>query len=203
MHQIPSPIELRQMRKKANLTQVELAKRSKVSQSLIARVEKGDVNPSINTLRKILDALKPPTIFQATAKDIVQWKIKNKNITKIISLSPNKTVREAATLMQKYDVSQLPVVEGNVLVGSIQESTIVKWLLKVSDPIHIFDKKVSEIMEERFPIVSLDTDVNQLFRIIGSGYPAVLIMSQGKFKGLISKIDLVGFSGQHRSQQQP
>ena len=66
--------------------------------------------------------------------------------------------------------------------------------------IHIFDKKVSEIMEERFPIVSPDTDVNNLFRIIGSGYQAVLIMSNNKFKGLISKIDLVGFSGQHKTQ---
>ena len=45
------------MRKKRDLTQAELAKKSKLSQSTIAQIESGRKDPSVETLQKLADAL--------------------------------------------------------------------------------------------------------------------------------------------------
>ena len=50
-------IALRLARRRAHLTQAELAKRAGVSQQQVARVESPDSNPTLGTLEKIADAL--------------------------------------------------------------------------------------------------------------------------------------------------
>ena len=45
---IPSPEDIRRMRIRAGLTQKELAERAGVSQSLIARIERGSVDPRLS-----------------------------------------------------------------------------------------------------------------------------------------------------------
>ena len=47
---------LSQARTEAGLTQRELAKRARTSQSVIARIERGQVRPSLDTLRRLLAA---------------------------------------------------------------------------------------------------------------------------------------------------
>ncbi|MFZ8855537.1 MAG: helix-turn-helix domain-containing protein, partial [Thermofilaceae archaeon] len=54
---IPTPEELRMLRLKAGLTQAEVARRAGVSQSLIARIESGNVNPRVSTLMRIYQAI--------------------------------------------------------------------------------------------------------------------------------------------------
>jgi len=49
--------KIREYRKKKNMTQVELAKKSQVSQQIISFVERGYLNVSLRTFRKIIDAL--------------------------------------------------------------------------------------------------------------------------------------------------
>ena len=65
----PSPQELRSLRKKANLTQKELAMKAGISQALIARIEAGDVDPRVSTLRKILIVLSGATSVKRLSKD--------------------------------------------------------------------------------------------------------------------------------------
>ncbi len=55
---IPSPEEIRRYRISLGLTQSELARRAKVSQSLIARIESGEIDPRVSTLKKILNCLR-------------------------------------------------------------------------------------------------------------------------------------------------
>lgn len=47
---------IRQARKNANLTQVELAKRAGVCEKIVQKYELGKVTPKLNTLRKIAEA---------------------------------------------------------------------------------------------------------------------------------------------------
>ena len=48
---------LAQFRQERGLTQIELAKRTKVTQGYIAQLEAGDKTPSLATLRKLAKAL--------------------------------------------------------------------------------------------------------------------------------------------------
>ena len=54
--QLPTPEDLKKRRNELGLTQSDLAKRAGVSQPLIARIESGDVDPRLSTVRKILEA---------------------------------------------------------------------------------------------------------------------------------------------------
>jgi len=54
---LPTPEDLKKMRLELSLTQHDLATRAGVSQPLIARIESGDVDPRLSTLRKIFNAL--------------------------------------------------------------------------------------------------------------------------------------------------
>jgi transcriptional regulator with XRE-family HTH domain len=47
---------IREARKRAGLTQVQLAERAGVAQSVIARLERGDGNPTFETLERVLHA---------------------------------------------------------------------------------------------------------------------------------------------------
>ena len=54
--QLPDLDKIRQMRKRLNLSQRELAGMAGVSQSLIAKIERGTIDPSYSNVRKILSA---------------------------------------------------------------------------------------------------------------------------------------------------
>lgn len=60
MH-IPTGDEIRTLRKQIGMTQVELSKRSGISQSMIARVESDSVNPRASTVRILLGVLQNKT----------------------------------------------------------------------------------------------------------------------------------------------
>ncbi|MEM2850330.1 MAG: helix-turn-helix domain-containing protein [Candidatus Bathyarchaeia archaeon] len=55
-----TPEDIRRLRKLFKLTQRELAIRAGVSQSLIARIEAGTVDPRLSTLGKIMRVLTAP-----------------------------------------------------------------------------------------------------------------------------------------------
>lgn len=50
-------VELSDIRRESNLTQKELAEKTGLSQSTIAKIERGSINPSINNILKLLAAM--------------------------------------------------------------------------------------------------------------------------------------------------
>jgi predicted transcriptional regulator len=178
-----TPQELRKLRKKAGLTQKELAKRAGISQSLIARIEKGTVDPRLSTLRKIINIINEVLGERKfLARSIMS--------SPVISLDVNDTIGKAIELMWKYGISQLPVFQNGKLVGSIREDSILNKIKneKIED---LLNKKVYELKEEPFPIVNVETSIEEIGRILLSGKPAVLVEDNGKIVGIITKIDLI------------
>ena len=47
----------------------------------------------------------------------------------LVSISPDRSVREAAEMMLDKNIRRLPVVEGGRLVGIITEKDVMRWLL--------------------------------------------------------------------------
>src|SRR6056297_2597150 len=98
---LPTPADLRQRRTDLELTQSELADRADVSQPLIARIEGGDVDPRLSTLRRIVTALDEAEGDIIRAGDLLN--------EDVVSVSPDDAVSDAATLMESEAYSQLPV----------------------------------------------------------------------------------------------
>lgn len=179
---IPTPEELKRLRLQAGLTQKELAERAGVSQSLIARIESGSVDPRISTLRRIISAIPFRERFK-TASQIM--------CSPVIYVTPDDTIRKAVDLMEKHGISQLPVIDGDTVVGSVKENSLIREVSRSRDPYEIFDKKVREIMDEAFPMVSPSTSIIEILSSFLYAKPAVLVVDRGKVQGIITKIDII------------
>ncbi|RLF21563.1 MAG: hypothetical protein DRJ68_03175 [Thermoprotei archaeon] len=179
---LPTPEELRRMRLMAGLTQRELAERAGVSQSLIARIESGTVDPRLSTLRRILKAL-TPSMGGLRAEQVMH--------SPVVWVEVNEPVKNAVELMERYGISQIPVLRGGNVVGTIYETTLLKQFLKTKNPSSLFNKPVHEVMEEALPIVSPSTPISEILALLGGDKPAVLVMREGRLLGIITKIDVI------------
>ena len=172
---------IKSMRQKLGLTQSELAKLSGVSQSLITKVERGSIEPSYNLARKIFAVLDEQ--LSKNQKEIPLNKIFTK---KIVLVEGSDSIKKAIDLMDKFAISQIPVMSNNVLVGSISEETIIKNYEKIRNK----KIQINEIMDDPFPAISENSNI-RLVKDILKSYNAVLITKKGKPIGIISKADLI------------
>lgn len=183
MYELPRPEELRKYRLSLRMTQTALAKDAGVSQSLIARIEAGDIDPKLSTLRKILTALKE----HETKKGLFA---RDAMTTAFISMSPDDTLAMASNLMEKNSISQVPVIEDDIQLGSITEEAVVKVIDSAKDPSKIMNKKVNQFMEPGFPTVSTDTRLDTVSKILEAN-SAILVMDTGKPVGIVTKADII------------
>ncbi|MCS7113678.1 MAG: CBS domain-containing protein [Nitrososphaerota archaeon] len=180
---IPTGESIRRLRKRAGLTQKDLAERAGVSQSLISRIERGSVDPKLSTLQSILNVLSGYTSVKKRACDIM-----NPNV---ISVRYDETVRDAVDLMRTYDISQLPVEREGRMVGGIHEASLIRMLVFEKNPREFFEQKVFKVMEKPFPTVSPDTLLEEVMLILSRGEPAVIVEEDGRMVGIITKIDVI------------
>lgn len=170
--------EIKKIRKKLGLTQFDLAKKSGVSQSLIAKIEAGRLDPSYSNTKKIFAALDELTKKEElTAKEIM-----NK---KIISVNANESVINVIKLMKKYGFSQMPVEERGKIVGLITERSLLEIIGTPKAEL-----RVKEIMEECPPIITPETRLEVISNLL-KHFSIVLVAKKGEYKGLISKTDLL------------
>jgi predicted transcriptional regulator len=86
--------------------------------------------------------------------------------------------------MVRNAVSQLPVLDGKKIIGTVTEECIVRNLANLSE------KKVKNIMEPPLPIVSEDTSTDLVHGILEMN-PGVLVIRQRQLVGIITRSDLL------------
>jgi len=171
---------LSEIRRRAGLTQKELARLSGVSQSLISKIEQGKINPSYEAVKRILQAIE--SVRAERSRNLIAGDICTRNV---ISVDVSDSLGKAISLMRKYGISQLPVFNRGKLVGSISESTVVKKLEKIKS----LKIAVGTIMDEVFPTIPEETSLD-LLREIFQEYPAVLLQRNGEITGIVTRADL-------------
>lgn len=98
--------------------------------------------------------------------------IVSKRDKKFISVSSSERVKSVLKMMKDLDISQLPVMDGENITGSVTESTILEFIL--NNPLQNSEKQVSEIMAPPFPVVGVDLAVRDLNKYISKNVPAVI-----------------------------
>lgn len=173
--------KIKQMRQKLGLTQIQLANLAGVSQSLITKIERGNIEPSYSIAKRIFILLEEK--LAEKQKEMIAKDICTKGIA---SIESKDTIEQAIKLMKKLAISQMPVMKDNLIVGSISEETFIRNYERINSK----DMKVEEIMDEPFPTISENTHIS-LIRDILKIYPVVILTKQGKPTGIISKADLL------------
>lgn len=180
MH-IPTPDELKARRENLGIRQTELAFRAGISQSMVARIEAGGVDPRTSTLRKIVHVLNTAEKSRMTAAHVMH--------TPVFSVQANEPVTRAVEIMNLNNISQIPVVEDGVPVGCISESAIVS-VIEEQSAHRAPGLAVKNFMEPGFPMVPPGMDIETVVRIL-QNHHAVLVMDARVVTGVITKHDLI------------
>jgi len=104
-----------------------------------------------------------------------------------VSVAPDDTLATVLRRMKLYDVSQLPVLAGDRLVGIIDENDMLMALY--GDPAK-FTAPVKEAMVSKVETLPPDAPLSALMPIFAKDHVAVL-EKDGRFIGLITRIDLI------------
>jgi predicted transcriptional regulator len=108
---------------------------------------------------------------------------------RLVFVKPNTPATQAKKLMLEHNISQLPVIEDGVAVGSIRESHLLDYIGQKNSK-DLFNTRVEEIMGESFPQVDERTSI-RLIRLLLQYSSAVLTTKKGKVTGIITKADLL------------
>jgi cystathionine beta-synthase len=122
-----------------------------------------------------------------TFKDIVNTRAGKK----LITIDPKQTVAEAVELMKKYDIENIPVINGNAndgVIGAISETGLFQ---KVFDNPELKESTVESIMENAYPVVAFDTPVERLGSLINKGNGAVLAKDEKGDYHIVTKYDVI------------
>ena len=106
-----------------------------------------------------------------------------------VIVSPKDLLVTAYNRMKLYDVSQLPVMEGDAIVGILDESDV---LMHVYGDETKFRDPVSTAMISRLEKLDVTAPIEALLPVFDAGHVAI-VMDSEKFLGLITRIDLLNY----------
>ncbi|MBM3585218.1 MAG: pyridoxal-phosphate dependent enzyme [Alphaproteobacteria bacterium] len=112
-----------------------------------------------------------------------------------VTVAPDDTLAVAHARMKLYDVSQLPVMERDRIVGIVDEYDL---LLAVFDDPARFQEPVRGAMTSRVETIAPSAPVSGLLPIFDRGQVA-LVAEGGTFHGLITRIDLLNWLRRRRA----
>lgn len=108
----------------------------------------------------------------------------------LISINGNEPAINAVNIMSQNEISQLPVIEGEEIIGGVNEFTLIKLL---HDGVNLQEKKVSDVMGTAFPILEENINISELYRLLMAGHGGVIVTKDKTAEGFLSRIDLVNY----------
>ena len=180
---LPGLEEIGRRRRLLSMSQKQLANLAGVSQSMIAKIENKNISPSYSKTKAIFDTLESIERRNETkAKDICHGKL--------VGVQAHEPISRAVRLMRETGFSQLPVFNGDHLVGSVTDKTIVQKLVSSPKPDLASKREIETIMDDAFPMVNEFTPVSMVSALL-QYEPAVLVLRRGHVLGIITKADLL------------
>ena len=107
-----------------------------------------------------------------------------------VEVRPQDTLRTVFARMRADDVSQLPVLEGDNIVGLVDESDLLSALISEDNGADGFDRPVKEVMVTRLETISADAPIKDVVPLFRKDYVAI-VMDGPRFLGLVTRIDLI------------
>ncbi len=168
------------------MTQAELASLVDVSQSYIARLERGSLDPKLSVANRIIAALTQR--HQAKCSDIMTSNPE--------TVDARQSAAYAVEKMQNGGYSQIPVLRGTQIVGMVTERDVIRNLQHDMSAL-----SVQAVMSpEGVPTVDPGTPADIAADLLQT-YQAILVQSQGRLQGIVTRSDVMKLTGPPRRQR--
>ena len=113
-----------------------------------------------------------------------------------VTISAHQKVSEAISVMERYSISQLPVVrDGDVssltdVIGSLQDRALLDLVFKNADALH---EDVAVAMQGPLAVIDADESVDEIVTALTGGTNAVVVADKGKPIGVVTRSDLLEY----------
>jgi cystathionine beta-synthase len=117
-------------------------------------------------------------------------------LPELVTIESHQKVGQAIDLMQRYSISQLPVMRhgsaGSLadVVGSLQERGLLDLIFRNPDSL---DEEVAAAMQPPLVAVEAGDSVDEVFSALTGGSPAVVVATDGKPTGMLTRSDLLEY----------
>ena len=108
--------------------------------------------------------------------------------TPLVTVFAEELVSHAIAKMRKFGISQIPVMKDGKFVGSIDDSQVYKLLVENTE---LKDAAISSIMNEAFPIVTSNTHLEDVCKLINKNTPAVLVEMPNGEHQIVTRYDII------------
>jgi cystathionine beta-synthase len=123
------------------------------------------------------------------------------DVPALITISAHQKVGEGIDVMQRYGISQLPVVrDGSAdsladVIGSLQDRALLERVFTNPDVLH---SDVASAMQPPLAAVEAGVTVDDVFSTLTGGQNALVVAHEGKPIGVLTRSDLLEFLAHRR-----
>ncbi len=114
----------------------------------------------------------------------------------LVTISAHQKVAEAIDVMERYSISQLPVVRGGEaatladVIGSLQDRALLDLVFKNPDALH---EDVAKAMQGPLQAVEADASIDEIVTALTAGTNAVVVADGGRPVGVVTRSDLLEY----------
>jgi cystathionine beta-synthase len=127
------------------------------------------------------DAARPPTAGELVAA-------RTGDVPALVSVAPDQPVADAIALLQRFAVSQLPVIADGEVLGCVHERTLLDRAMR--DGRGALEAPTSELMSDPLPVVQSARRLDDVYHDLQSS-PAVLVADGGTPIGVLTRADVL------------
>ncbi len=114
--------------------------------------------------------------------------IKDHSDKPLVTIKTEELVSHAIERMKSFEISQIPVEDITGFVGAVDETDLFR---KYVEDKNISDLPIREVMSKPYPIVNLNTKIEEISKLINKESNAVLVdLENGKYH-IITKHDII------------
>jgi cystathionine beta-synthase len=128
-------------------------------------------------------------------------RLEETEVPQLITISAHQKVGEAIDVMQRYSISQLPVVrDGQVesltdVIGSLQDRDLLDRVFKNPDALH---EDVANAMQPPLAAVDVSDPLDEIFATLTGRTNAVVVARAGRPVGVLTRSDLLEYLAHQR-----
>ncbi|MEE1899257.1 pyridoxal-phosphate dependent enzyme [Flavobacterium rakeshii] len=106
----------------------------------------------------------------------------------LVVVRTEELVSHAIERLRKYKISQIPVIDTNGFVGSVDETDLFRSYVEDKD---IAEKPIREVMGKPYPVVTANTSIEEVSKLINKDNQAVLVDLGNGRHHIITKHDII------------